>query len=245
MLRFVLFFLSILFIPASISANTLRKPEQPIGETLKRQLLGTPVYIQVFKEERQLELYGKIGTQFYLFKRYPICNFSGGLGPKMRAGDFKSPEGFYRVGLKQLKRNSRYYRAINLGFPNQYDREHGYSGDYLMIHGSCVSVGCYAMTDSGMDDIYTYVDAALRNGQPEVNISIYPFRPTPENLARHRNSVHIAFWHELQPGYDWFQRYKQPPEMMISGGQYQLVKNAVNPPAANAARTFLALSTSK
>jgi len=111
----------------------------------KQQFMGLPVYIQIFKEERTLELWVKSGEKYELMRSYNICNYSGGLGPKRRQGDFKSPEGFYNVGRNQLKPDSRFYKAINIGFPNQYDREHGYDGKYLMIHGACVSVGCYAM----------------------------------------------------------------------------------------------------
>ncbi len=95
-----------------------------------------------------------MGEQYQLLDSYKICNYSGGLGPKRRQGDFKSPEGFYSVQRNQLKPDSRFYKAINIGFPNAYDRAHGYDGKYLMIHGACVSVGCYAMTDSGIDEIF-------------------------------------------------------------------------------------------
>lgn len=225
------------------------QPLAPVSKELKKQLLGTPVYIQIFKEERTLELYGKIGNEFRLLDSYRICNFSGGLGPKRRQGDFKSPEGFYSVKLNQLKPDSRFYRAINIGFPNQYDREQGYNGSYLMIHGNCVSVGCYAMTDAKMDEIFSFVDAALRNGQPEVTVSIYPFRMTDSNLQRHRNSVYAAFWKQLQPGYAWFVKYRQPPHVAVNAGQY--VMNNSNssgtflPDSEAASRSFLALTQTK
>ncbi len=133
--------------------------------------MGSPVYIQIFKEERTLDLYVKMGEKYQLLDSYKICNYSGGLGPKQRQGDFKSPEGFYNVQRNQLKPDSRFYKAINIGFPNAYDRAHGYEGKYLMIHGACVSVGCYAMTDSGIDEIFQFRDrraglwAAERAGQ--------------------------------------------------------------------------------
>ena len=215
----------------------------PVSKELKKQLLGTPVYLQIFKEERTLELYGKIGNEFRLLDTYRICNFSGGLGPKRREGDFKSPEGFYSVRLNQLKPDSRFYRAINVGFPNQYDREHAYTGNYLMIHGDCKSIGCYAMTDAYMDEIFTYVNAALRNGQSEVNISIFPFRMTDSNMQRHRYSAYASFWRELQPGYAYFAKYHQPPTVSVNSGSYVMNSGSpaiVNPEAAS--KSFLALS---
>ena len=176
-------------------------PEAPV---VKQQLLGSPVYIQIFKEERKLELYARMGNEFRLVNTFPICNFSGGLGPKRREGDFKSPEGFYSVDARHLKPDSKYYRAINIGFPNDYDKSQGYSGAYLMIHGECKSIGCYAMTNTYMDEIYRYVEAAFAYGQSRVDISIYPFRMTEQNLKRHASSSYIAFWRQLKPGYDYF-----------------------------------------
>ncbi|MFJ4238695.1 peptidoglycan meso-diaminopimelic acid protein amidase [Serratia nevei] len=194
-------------------------PETPV---VKQQLLGSPVYIQIFKEERKLELYAKMGNEFRLVNTFPICNFSGGLGPKRREGDFKSPEGFYSVDARHLKPDSKYYRAINIGFPNDYDKSQGYSGAYLMIHGECKSIGCYAMTNTYMDEIYRYVEAAFAYGQSRVDISIYPFRMTEQNLKRHASSSYIAFWHQLKPGYDYFAKNHQPPMMTVDNGQYVL-----------------------
>lgn len=147
-----------------------------------------------------------MGEQYQLLDSYKICNYSGGLGPKRRQGDFKSPEGFYSVQRNQLKPDSRFYKAINIGFPNAYDRAHGYDGKYLMIHGACVSVGCYAMTDSGIDEIFQFVTAALVFGQPSVQVSIYPFRMTDANMQRHKYSYYKDFWAQLKPGYDYLNR---------------------------------------
>ncbi|RTF19284.1 transpeptidase [Serratia marcescens] len=194
-------------------------PETPV---VKQQLLGSPVYIQIFKEERKLELYARMGNEFRLVNTFPICNFSGGLGPKRREGDFKSPEGFYSVDARHLKPDSKYYRAINIGFPNDYDKSQGYSGAYLMIHGECKSIGCYAMTNTYMDEIYRYVEAAFAYGQSRVDISIYPFRMTERNLKRHASSSYIAFWRQLKPGYDYFAKNHQPPMMTVDNGQYVL-----------------------
>ena len=143
---------------------------------------NSSIFIQIFKQEGLLELYQKTPSGKYkLSKTYPICKFSGGLGPKKIEGDLKSPEGFYQITAEQLNPNSRYYRSINIGFPNEFDKAQGYSGSYLMIHGSCVSVGCYAMTDKYMGEIYQTVETALLSGQSVINVSIYPFKMTNEN----------------------------------------------------------------
>ncbi|CAQ85346.1 MULTISPECIES: L,D-transpeptidase family protein [Photorhabdus] len=193
--------------------------------------LGYPVFIQIFKEERILELYTKDSHGNYqLAKSYPICNYSGGLGPKTMEGDLKSPEGFYRVKTSQLNPNSRYYRSINLGFPNEYDKSRGYSGNYLMIHGECKSVGCYAMTNNYMNEIYHYVESALLNGQYEINISIYPFRMTPQNMLRHQASSHYMFWLQLQPAYEYFIKTRRPAAISVINNQYAVNDIAAKSP---------------
>lgn len=191
--------------------------------------LGAPIFIQLFKEERQLELYIKVNESFQLVRSFPICKFSGGLGPKKIQGDFKSPEGFYRITSRQLNPDSHYYRAINLGFPNQYDKQHGYSGTYLMIHGDCVSIGCYAMTNAGIEQIYHYAQAALSHGQSTIDVNIFPFKMTEQNMRRHANSSNIGFWRQLKPGYDFFVKYHQPPAVTVFNGFYQIGNSASLP----------------
>lgn len=212
--------IAMLFFLPSVVVTSVASEPAPIAKELKQQLLGSPIYIQIFKEERILELYAKVGNEYRLLDHYPICKYSGGLGPKRVEGDLKSPEGFYQVDLRQLKPDSHYYKAINIGFPNEYDRAQGYSGRYLMIHGECVSVGCYAMTNNYIDEIYRYAEAALRNGQTKIDLAIYPFRMTETNMQRHRNSIYNSFWRQLQPGYAYFNQSYQPPLITVNNGQY-------------------------
>ncbi|STW09170.1 transpeptidase [Klebsiella grimontii] len=157
-MRKIALFIAMLLLPCVSFAGLLSSNSSttPMSKEYKQQLMGSPVYIEIFKEERMLDLYVKMGETYQLLDSYRICNYSGGLGPKQRQGDFKSPEGFYNVSRNQLKPDSRFYKAINIGFPNAYDRAHGYEGKYLMIHGACVSVGCYAMTDTGIDEIFQF-----------------------------------------------------------------------------------------
>lgn len=236
-MRKIAFFIAMLLIPCVSFAGLTgsNSSPTPISKEYKQQLMGSPVFIQIFKQERVLELYVKMGEQYQLLDSYNICNFSGGLGPKRKQGDFKSPEGFYSVQRNQLKPDSRFYKAINIGFPNAFDRAHGYEGNYLMIHGACVSVGCYAMTDSGIDEIFQFVTAALVFGQPNVQVSIYPFRMTDDNMQRHKYSTYIDFWKQLKPGYDYFVATHQPPVVSVADGNY-----VVNKPLSNAIQPQLA-----
>ncbi|MGL4858360.1 MAG: L,D-transpeptidase family protein [Enterobacteriaceae bacterium] len=200
--------------------NNNKAPQNSKITLAKPYARGLPVYIQLFKEEGVLELYVKLNNQFRLLENYQICKFSGGLGPKQVQGDLKSPEGFYQATLRDLNPNSRFHKSINLGYPNEYDRAHGYTGDYLLIHGKCNSTGCYAMTNDYIEEIYDFVQAALRNGQSSVAINIYPFRMSEQNMQRHRNSRYIAFWKQLKPGYDYFTKHSLPPTVSVSNRQY-------------------------
>jgi murein L,D-transpeptidase YafK len=199
-----------------------RGDEPPLEKTLADGGFapGGEVFIRIFKDERELELWLRRGAAFELFRSYPICNWSGDLGPKLKEGDGQSPEGFYAVGPKQLNPDSAYFRALNLGFPNAFDRAHGRTGSFLMIQGDCLSIGCYAMTDKGIDDIYRLVEAALRNGQREIPVHVFPFRMSGENLAAHAGHRWASFWTNLKQGYDLFEATRVPPAVESCGGVY-------------------------
>ena len=183
---------------------------------------GQPVYIRIFKEEWKLELWMNAGGRWTIFQTYDICRYSGKLGPKLETGDRQAPEGFYRVGLGQLNPASRHHLSFNLGFPNAYDRAHGRTGSYLMVHGGCSSIGCYAVTDASVDDIYRLVEAALRGGQGDVAVHIFPFRMTAANMARHGGSRWTGFWGDLKTGYDYFEAKRRVPAISVSKGKYRL-----------------------
>jgi len=182
--------------------------------------LGSPVFIRIFKESSELEVWLKKENEFELFKIYPICYFSGQLGPKLKQGDKQSPEGFYFVPPNMLNPNSRFHLSFNLGYPNKYDRQHGRTGDYLMVHGSCVSVGCYAMENEPIEEIYTLVHSALQQGQAYFRVHAFPFRMTDENMQRHVDHPWFDFWKNLKQGYDWFEETKTPPDVNVQGGVY-------------------------
>lgn len=193
--------------------------------------LGDRVFIRIFKHDSTsegnlgeaglLEVWVRAGERYRRFRSYRICYFSGELGPKIRQGDGQAPEGFYFVTPSQMNPSSRYHLSFNLGYPNAYDRAHGRTGSALMVHGSCVSIGCYAMTNPLIDEIWTIADAALRQGQPFFRVHIFPFRLTPENLALNRANEWVPFWENLAEGYRWFEERRVPPEVTVEGGQYR------------------------
>ncbi|MCP3866894.1 MAG: murein L,D-transpeptidase, partial [Gammaproteobacteria bacterium] len=157
---------------------------------------------------------------FVNFRNYEICTFSGTLGPKLKQGDKQSPEGFYFVGPGRLNPWSRFHLSFNLGYPNRYDRFHGRTGSALMVHGRCVSIGCYAMTDLYINEIYALAVAAFKSGQPFFRVHVFPFKLESERLSEYEDSQWHAFWLNLKEGYDYFNRHKKPPNVEVSKGRY-------------------------
>ena len=180
-----------------------------------------PIFMRVFKEESELEVWkAKDDGSYHHFKTYPICNYSGKLGPKVRIGDLQAPEGFYNVKAGQMNPASKYHLAFNIGFPNSYDRSLGRTGKHLMIHGNCKSAGCYAMTDALMEEIYILARESLKGGQESFEVHAFPFHMTNENINRHRRNKWTPFWRNLKKGYDHFEVVKQPPPVEVCEKRY-------------------------
>jgi len=200
---------------------------QPLSERIVTDLArrnmtkGSPILVRIFKEESELEVWKIDNTgRFALLRTYPICRWSGDLGPKLQEGDRQAPEGFYTITPDLMNPNSSSYLAINTGFPNAYDQANGRTGQFLMIHGGCSSVGCYAMTDEQIAEIYALAREAFFAGQNSFQVQAYPFRLTPLNMARHRNSPHMAFWRMLKQGYDHFEVTRQEPKVDVCDRRY-------------------------
>jgi murein L,D-transpeptidase YafK len=224
-----IFSASILFAQNDIpSSSRSREAINRVGPGIAKELAdkdieyAAPIFIRIFKSEMTLEVWLRSETNYKLFRRYPICTYgSGGLGPKIREGDGKAPEGFYFVTPSLLNPVSRFHLSFNLGYPNSYDRHHGRTGSALMVHGSCVSIGCYAMTDSGIEEIFTLANAALRNGQSFFRVHIFPFKMNNENMQKHKGSEWYDFWSNLKEGYDFFETNNRiPPNVEVRGGRY-------------------------
>jgi murein L,D-transpeptidase YafK len=199
----------------------------------------SPVVVRVFKEEAELEVWKQdITGHFQILKTYPICRWSGDLGPKLQEGDRQAPEGFYTITPELMNPNSNYYLAINVGYPNSFDRANKRDGSLLMIHGDCSSSGCYAMTDEQISEIYSLARDSLL-GRPSFQVQAYPFRLTPANLARHRNSPSLAFWKMLKIGNDHFETTHLEPRVDVCNRLYvfdaQPPRNSPNPLVFNPA----------
>lgn len=181
----------------------------------------SPVLVRIFKQESELEVWkvDKSGA-YALFKTYPMCRWSGRLGPKKAAGDRQAPEGFYHVSQAMLNPKSQYFASFNLGYPNRLEAALGYTGEALMVHGACSSSGCYAMTDRGVGEIYAIVRTALEGGQGRFQVQAFPFRMTADNMARHRGDPNMPFWRVLKEGYDIFALTRRQPKVSACGGRY-------------------------
>jgi len=208
--------------------SSIKKVTKNRSVNLNRRLkalkakLGDRVFIRIFKKENILEVWikPKDSKEYKLLKTYDICSYSGKLGPKLKEGDHQAPEGFYKVYKHSLNPNSKYHLSFNLGYPNRYDKAHNRTGSYLMVHGECSSIGCYAMGNKNIEEIYTIVKKALYKGQKYVNVHIFPFRLSSKNLLKYKNHKWYKFWKNLKEGYDFFEQTKRVPIVDVKKNKY-------------------------
>jgi len=182
---------------------------------------GSPIMMRIFKDDSTLEVWkAKDNGRYALIGSYKICKWSGKLGPKKTEGDRQAPEGFYYIHKWQINPKSNYYLSFNIGYPNSYDRAWGRTGTNLMIHGACSSAGCYSMTDENVAQIYAFARDALAGGQDAFLVEAFPFRMTPENMAKHRDDPNFPFWQMLKQGYDDFEITHIPPKVDVCEKKY-------------------------
>jgi len=180
-----------------------------------------PTLIRTYKKEAELEIWKmKSDGHYALLKTYPMCRWSGQLGPKKREGDMQVPEGFYTIAPGQMNPTSHYYLSFNVGYPNAYDRAYDRTGGNVMVHGVCSSAGCFSMTDEQVADIYAIARESFAGGQRAIQLESFPFHMTAENLAKFRLDPNIAFWKELKNGSDHFEVTKAEPSVMVCGKHY-------------------------
>ncbi|WP_338829628.1 murein L,D-transpeptidase family protein [Bradyrhizobium sp. 27S5] len=220
-----------------ISLAQNAKANQPVTPKLlaamveKDMDLQSPMLVRLFKQEAELEVWKQDRSgRMALLKTYPICRWSGDLGPKVREGDRQAPEGFYSINPSQMNPQSAYYLSFNTGYPNAFDKALGRTGSQLMVHGDCSSRGCYAMTDEQIAEIYSLGRESFFGGQKAFQLQAYPFRMTPVNMAKHRNNPNMPFWKMIKEGYDHFEVTKHEPKVDFCEKKY--VFDAVKAPNA-------------
>lgn len=209
------------------ASSNMPKEMRPVSQKLVHEMKSqgmsetSPILVRLFKEESKLEIWKQLPSGKYaLLKTYDICKWSGVLGPKIKEGDRQAPEGFYTVTPAQMNPKSSYYLSFNIGYPNTYDRAYGRTGTHIMVHGACSSAGCYSMTDEDAGEIFALARDAFKGGQRQFQIQAYPFRLTPENLARHRGDPNMDFWMNLKDGYDAFEVTRQAPTVEVCEKRY-------------------------
>jgi murein L,D-transpeptidase YafK len=182
--------------------------------------LADPILIRIFKAESELEIWKEKGDSYVLFATYPICHWSGSLGPKLRDGDRQAPEGYYTLAKSQTHHVGRWPKSLDIGYPNILDQSQARTGSMILIHGGCSSIGCFAMTNPVSDEIHQLTVAAMDAGERIVPVHIYPFRMTDKAMAAQSSSPWIAYWNNLKEGYDMFERTKRPPIISVCSGRY-------------------------
>jgi murein L,D-transpeptidase YafK len=197
-------------------------PPQMLAQLEQKHMpIDSPILIRLFKEESEIEVWKQdTSGHFALLKTYPICRWSGELGPKTREGDRQAPEGFYTVRPGQMNPNSHQYLSFDIGYPNAYDRAYGRTGGDIMMHGGCSSAGCYAITDKQIAEIYALARESFYGNQRSFQIQAYPFRMTPLNLVKHLGNPNMPFWRMLKEGNDHFEVTHLEPKVDVCEKRY-------------------------
>jgi hypothetical protein len=127
------------------------------------------VVLVAFKAARTLTLHaGDTPGALKTVTTYPVLGQSGELGPKLREGDRQVPEGVYRI--EGVNPNSNYHVSLRLNYPNNFDLQKAAAdgrldaGSDIYIHGGTASVGCLAMGDSAIEELFILaLDCRMEN----------------------------------------------------------------------------------
>lgn len=200
------------------------------------------VFMRVFKRERVLELWARPAgaDRFALLKEYPICALAGEIGPKRRQGDNQTPEGFYEID--SFNPNSEYLLSLHVNYPNASDRVLGNRsspGGAIFIHGGCKTIGCIAVTDDAIEELYWITVEARSAGQERIPVHIFPSRLTDSELSMLSGVFEtepelLDFWRNLQPGYLYFEQNRAVPAVSVdAGGRYLFSEAPLGQPAGS------------
>jgi len=185
------------------------------------------VYLRAFKHEKVVELWaGTRGAPLVLVKSYPVCAASGGLGPKRREGDLQVPEGLYEV--PEFNPGSNFHLSMKVSYPNASDRQRSdprRPGGLIYLHGNCASIGCIAIEDGPIEEVYLIAhDAKTR----PIRFDIFPARLSADWLRQQADAEHAALWRELEPAFTSFEQTRRPAAFSVGPkGEYR-----VRPPKA-------------
>jgi len=249
MFRIVVFFLFTFasFIPPKASFKTaqLKFPRVKAAFQDKGKLMtdlykskqlnikNAHLFIRVFKQEDELELWAKSKTaqQFTKIKIFKICAKSGTIGPKARAGDGQVPEGLYQIN--RFNPASNYHLSLGIDYPNKTDKlRAGFfpTGGDIFIHGECVTIGCMPLTNEFIEELYVACVEAKEVLQKTIKVEIYPCRLTTENSQKifkkyAKNTDWIKVWKVLQKSFDHFENKKYPVNYAFDAKGNYLLKD--------------------
>jgi len=135
---------------------------------------------------------------------YGICRMSGDVGPKRHEGDYQVPEGFYEI--PNLRTETSYHLAMSVSYPNPYDQAESRTspGGQILIHGSCVSIGCISMSDERIEELWTMA-APLYQAHHHVALHIFPTRAMKDLVSDPDQQAHASFWKMLEPTWEKFE----------------------------------------
>ena len=229
-----------MFLTAS-SADRVAAARTARGETLRERLetmgLRYPcpeIFLRAFKHERELEVWARNDSDSYrLVAAFPLTASSGVAGPKRREGDRQVPEGCYHVAVFNPK--SLFHLSLGLNYPNAADRVHADAekpGGEIYIHGGAKSVGCLAIGNAAIEEVYLLALGARESGQTVIPVHIFPARMAgpqwPEFVRQHPEQQ--AFWAQLAPIYEAFESARQVPAVTITAdGRYGIAEPKKGP----------------
>jgi murein L,D-transpeptidase YafK len=214
-------------------SEALERKEDTLQKQFAEKKLQWPakyIYIRSFKYDSQLEVWVRndIKEKFKLFKTYKVCALAGTLGPKRMEGDYQVPEGFYYIN--EFNPRSNYYLSLGINYPNASDKILSDSlrpGSAIFIHGSCVTVGCIPIRDEQIDELYILAAHAKDEGQDFIPVHIFPVRFNKEKSVKYLDNltkddaVLKKFADRMEDAYDYFEKHKQLPVVMIGEkGEY-------------------------
>jgi len=187
------------------------------------------IFLRIFKSEKVIEVWGKNNPDknYILLTEFDICTTSGSLGPKRREGDGQMPEGFYKIF--HFNPQSNFHLSLGVSYPNESDKILGYKsalGGAIYIHGNCVTIGCFPITDDKIEELYILAVEAKNNGQAVIPVHIFPCHFTDANVKalkqqHESDKALMAFWENIKTGYEYFEKNKALPNISVDAkGSY-------------------------
>lgn len=176
-----------------------------------------------YKKERDVEVWAgaRAGASLKHIATYKVCYASGGPGPKRKQGDCQVPEGFYE--LDYYNSHSLFYLSMRVNYPNASDKKLGKKGDLggdIMIHGNCVSIGCLAMSDERIQELWV-MTKAMDDRQKRVAVYLFPTRDLDALIAGESSVEFKEFWSNLKVGLDLFRKEPKRLKVRVDGrGNY-------------------------